>query len=211
MKKASRRPSGAFPRRKLGLARQCRVVGVLTEGSVTEPEYVQLVSKDNPDVRVRVIARGLTPSQLTQRACKELRGSERTRRSSGSPDYDEIWCVMDVDEHPDLEVALQEAARAGIHVALSNPCFELWLLLHYREQTAVLDRRRAQQETSQLGVIDGKRLTAAARRELVARYPEARERARALEAMHLRYEQRAEVNPSSQVWRLADRILSGAP
>ncbi|WP_420623257.1 RloB family protein [Candidatus Poriferisodalis sp.] len=180
---------------------------MLTEGLVTEPDYVQFVGKDNPQVRVRVIAGGLTPSQLVERARKELRASDRARRSSGSPEFDEIWCVMDTDEHPDLAESLQAAASAGIRVALSNPCFELWLLLHYREQTAAIDRRRAQQDANQLGLVDGKRLSESAKRELRMRYQEAKKRAHALDAMHSRDERPSEANPSSQVWQLVDRLL----
>ena len=180
---------------------------MLTEGSVTEPEYVQLVAKDNAEVRARVIARGMTPGQLVQRARKELRASNRARRTDGSPDFDEIWCVMDTDEHPDLEEALQTAEQSGIRVALSTPCFELWLLLHYREQTAALDNRGAQQEATQLGLVDGKRLSDAAKRELRALYREAKERAIALEVMHTRDGRPVTANPSSQVWHLADLLL----
>src|SRR5690606_28879816 len=36
--------------------------------------------------------------------------------------------VLSEDEHPYLNQALDEARTAGIEVALSNPCFELWLL-----------------------------------------------------------------------------------
>ncbi|HYR11651.1 MAG TPA: RloB family protein, partial [Longimicrobium sp.] len=57
--------------------------------------------------------------------------------------FDEVWCVFDVDEHQRLEAALAEAERGGIHVAVSNPCFELWLLLHFVEQTAHLSTRQA--------------------------------------------------------------------
>jgi len=46
--------------------------------------------------------------------------------------YDEVWCVFDVDSHPHLAEAKQQAFANGISVALSNPCFELFLLLHYQ-------------------------------------------------------------------------------
>jgi hypothetical protein len=50
-------------------------------------------------------------------------------------EYDAIWCVFDRDtwvEH-DFEAALRAALRAGFQVAYSNPCFELWYLLHFEE------------------------------------------------------------------------------
>ncbi len=47
---------------------------------------------------------------------------------------DEIWIVIDVDRYQDH---LPEVARlchgSGINLAVSNPCFEFWLLLHFRD------------------------------------------------------------------------------
>lgn len=51
-------------------------------------------------------------------------------------EYDERWLLLDTDhciQGPHLEsflTALREAKQKGIKVALSRPCFELWLLLH---------------------------------------------------------------------------------
>lgn len=47
--------------------------------------------------------------------------------------------VLDTDHYtqgthvPAFKTALKEAMEAGIRTAVSNPCFELWLLLHVRE------------------------------------------------------------------------------
>jgi len=47
--------------------------------------------------------------------------------------YNSVWCVFDVDDHPRVADARQMAADNGIELAISNPCFELWLLLHFRD------------------------------------------------------------------------------
>ena len=62
---------------------------------------------------------------------------ERAPRSAADryTAYDEVWCVMDVEApvaHPSLPSAIRLAREHGISVALSNPCFELWLLLHFK-------------------------------------------------------------------------------
>jgi len=56
---------------------------------------------------------------------------------------DELWMLLDVDhcltgthQHP-FVLQLQEAHQRGIRIALSNPCFELWLLLHYVDESKV--------------------------------------------------------------------------
>ncbi len=47
--------------------------------------------------------------------------------------YEEVWCVFDIDDHPHVPEARDMALGNGIKLAISNPCFELWILLHFRE------------------------------------------------------------------------------
>ena len=69
-----------------------------------------------------------------------------------------IWCVFDFDEHPNLSQAITEAAQSGIDVAVSNPCFELWLVLHLQDQTAYTTRRAVQRRSARLNLTSGKQL-----------------------------------------------------
>ena len=52
---------------------------------------------------------------------------------------DEFWLLLDTDHWikgtniPGLLDALQQAQKSGFRFAMSNPCFELWLLLHHEE------------------------------------------------------------------------------
>jgi hypothetical protein len=56
---------------------------------------------------------------------------------------DELWMLLDTDhcaEGTHLQSfvsAIREAKQQGVAVALSKPCFELWLLLHHRPETEV--------------------------------------------------------------------------
>lgn len=51
------------------------------------------------------------------------------------PEFDEFWCVFDADVAKEkLPRAIERALRNGIKLAISNPCFELWLLLHFEER-----------------------------------------------------------------------------
>jgi hypothetical protein len=56
---------------------------------------------------------------------------------------DELWMLLDTDHcvhgsHiASFMETLREAKRQGINVALSKPSFELWLLLHHVEETAL--------------------------------------------------------------------------
>jgi RloB-like protein len=61
----------------------------------------------------------------------------RKFRDQAVDDYDQVWCVLDVDDF-DFGEALAAAHRNDINLAISNPCFELWLLLHHVDVTVAL-------------------------------------------------------------------------
>jgi hypothetical protein len=56
--------------------------------------------------------------------------AKASRSSAFQAPYDEVWAVIDEDQHTTLKEALALARREGVKVAISKPCFELWLLLH---------------------------------------------------------------------------------
>jgi hypothetical protein len=58
--------------------------------------------------------------------------------------YAEVWCVFDVDDHPHIQDARQQARDNGIKLAISNPCFELWIVLHFEDQRKAIDRAKLQ-------------------------------------------------------------------
>jgi len=58
--------------------------------------------------------------------------------------YDSVWCVFDVDDHPHIPDAQQMARDNDIQLSISNPCFELWLLLHFRENPGMQPRHKVQ-------------------------------------------------------------------
>jgi len=60
----------------------------------------------------------------------------RQRATTEEGEIDEIWCVFDVEwpkNHPSLKEAIDRAHQNGIHLAISNPCFEIWLILHFQD------------------------------------------------------------------------------
>lgn len=56
---------------------------------------------------------------------------------------DERWMLLDVDHYckghhlQSLTRAMAKARQHGVNIAFSRPCFELWLLLHHVEESAV--------------------------------------------------------------------------
>ncbi|WP_252991162.1 RloB family protein [Streptomyces viridosporus] len=99
----------------------------------TEPAYIRGLLRvvDNRAVDVRVKVCPQDPVSVVRHAA-----GERTRARDH---YDRTWCVLDVDDFAHLDEALRLARAERIDIALSNPCFELWLLLHFRTHSAPVD------------------------------------------------------------------------
>jgi len=85
---------------------------------------------------------------------------ERLLQFDHDPD-DELWMLLDTDHctrgtHQQGFVnALREAKQRGVNVALSKPCFELWLLLHHVDETSVGDLAAASEVESALRSLLG--------------------------------------------------------
>ena len=117
---------------------------VVCEGVSTEPKYIDALRvqpevRESAAVQLRIEAadKGEVPLTLVRRAIDiRLRDKRKGR------EIDEIWCVFDVEwpqNHPNLAQAISLARGDGIFLAISNPCFELWLILHFHDQTAFLN------------------------------------------------------------------------
>lgn len=86
------------------------------------------------------------PFSLVSQARDLKRAADSRAKTEGDENlrYDEVWCVFDVDEHPKVGEARQMALDNGLRLAMSNPCFELWLLLHLRESPGAQHRHAVQ-------------------------------------------------------------------
>jgi hypothetical protein len=136
------RPIG---RRASTLAPRRRIL-VVCEGKETEPRYFGELQREvrNPRVHVEIAREGGDPLNIVQ-AAVALRDSARRDAKRQQDDnllWDEVWGVFDVDEHRRLAEAKRLAAENGVCLAVSNPCFELWALLHFQDQRAHIERWR---------------------------------------------------------------------
>ena len=177
---------------------------MLAEGKVTEPTYLRLVK--GADVQIQFgKTDGYVPMALVKQARREVKANRRVAQA----DFDEVWCVFDRDEHPDVSNALEEARQSGVETAMSTPCFELWLVLHAQERSAFVHRHVIQRECRNLGLIDGKTIAEGAAHQLRSGYLLAKQRAQKLDEMHEQTGSPRGSNPSSGVWRLVDRLQMG--
>lgn len=121
MSPAKRRPFGKRTRARRASRSSILIV---CEGTLTEPFYFSALKQAwrLPSVRVVGSEPGTGLVRLRQRARREL--------AAMSPG-DEVWCVVDHDDRESGMAALRSGASAQFHVAVSKPCFEFWLLLHF--------------------------------------------------------------------------------
>lgn len=200
--KRSDRPSR--PGRTSAAKRQS--VLAFTEGKKTEPVYLAHWHRmHRTRVTVTIDDFHGAPLQLVKTAVAQRSADLRSAKRGKGDAYDQYWCVFDIDEHPHVDQALQLAASSQISIAVTNPCIELWFLLHFQDQTANLHRHKAQAISSDL-LGCTKVPTAAALTELARRYEDARRRAQALDRKHELDGSPPRSNPSSSLWQLVDQI-----
>ena len=72
------------------------------------------------------------------------------RRQDSFEDRDQVWAVFDRDEHPRFNEAVELCRNHGVGVGRSDPCFELWLILHERDYDRPNDRHALQAELRRL-------------------------------------------------------------
>lgn len=106
---------------------------IVTEGEETEPRYFEALKVQWRLTGIKVKkASASAPIHVVETAIR-LR-EEAARASKGSAfqaPFDEVWAVIDQDQHTTFNDALHLARREKVMVAFSKPCFELWLLLHF--------------------------------------------------------------------------------
>ncbi|CAB5506145.1 hypothetical protein THERMOT_2280 [Bathymodiolus thermophilus thioautotrophic gill symbiont] len=65
--------------------------------------------------------------------------------------FEQKWIVIDRDEHQqeNFNSTLVQANKMGVKVAYSNECYELWLLLHFKEVTRHITRHEIRRQLDQ--------------------------------------------------------------
>lgn len=126
------------------------------EGRNTEPDYFKALQRtcDKTIILIDPIPAAGVPLTIAQKAverAKELGLAKRSRKPSDSfAEKDQVWAVFDRDEHPNYAEAVNLCEQSGVGVARSNPCFELWLILHVQDFDRPDDRHAVQRHAQTL-------------------------------------------------------------
>jgi RloB-like protein len=203
--RSNRKVGGRPLKRKVATRRPRKTLVVFCEGERTEPEYLDALKRQPSvrdvaavDLRVETGQGGSVPRTLVAMATEA-----RARAIEEDAEIDEFWCVFDVEwprNHPGLDEAVQQARVNGINLAVSNPCFELWLILHFQDRAAWLDNNQARRLRRQVDGSSDKGLEASKYMPFTS---DAARRAAALDKRHLRDDTVfPHNNPSSGMHRL---------
>lgn len=175
---------------------------IVCEGKCTEKEYFEHVG--HVERIPTVVKGGYKPKKLVEVALELKRVATDAAKRDPNLRYDEVWCVFDVDDHPAIGEAKRQAQANGISVGISNPCFELWLLLHFQDQRRHIERDKAQRACK-------KHLPGYEKHppceKLLALYNDAARRAAELDKWH-ELNGKAGANPSTGVYKLVEKIRS---
>jgi hypothetical protein len=119
-------------RRGPGIVRDPRLIIIATEGRKTEKKYFEdfAFQSHNSQIKVHVL------ENPDDRSSPEhvLEVIEGFKDEYALEEDDLLWLVIDVDRWPtqDLSTIAQECNQKGYFLAISNPAFEIWLLLHLK-------------------------------------------------------------------------------
>ena len=114
--------------------RDAKLIVIATEGRQTEKIYFEGLSNflKNPKVHVEIIEKlddNSSPDEV-------LRKLNEFNLEYNLDENDELWMVIDRDyqswEPQMIKLVAQSCyQKKGFYLALSNPAFELWLILHF--------------------------------------------------------------------------------
>lgn len=172
---------------------------VVIDAEETERQYLeQFRGKSAPTIpHVKIITKNKDPLTVVKHAI----------RLFDSGDFDEAWCVFDEDDYKDGGTFQQAITAAGklIQLAVSCPCFELWLLLHFEECGSELNQKDARRRLRKhLPDYDKSALRC---EDFHPHQSDAIRRAKQQEAVQRKSHQ----NPSTGVWRLVERLSGAGP
>lgn len=117
-----------------------RLIIIAAEGQKTEQQYFSLFHDTR--VQVKVLSTGADNRSSPGHVIERLNAF---KEEFNIGDGDELWLMVDVDRWTPqtLGEVSREALQRGYGLAVSNPCFEVWLLCHFQIPPADVSACRA--------------------------------------------------------------------
>ena len=199
------------------------VILIVTEGEKSEPNYFANFRTRQTNIEVRVVPNskngGKTDYASLIRKAVKICTDDGLSPNGG----DSVWIVADADvnyqaadavnkKNAALSEARKKAGKESFELVLSNPCFELWYLLHLRYTTAHLpDYDAMRKSLEQAGITDYEKRNDLYE-QLVSHTSEAIERAKRLEKFHADNGSTLPLgidsNPFTEVYKLVEKLVT---
>ena len=176
------------------------IVRLIFESEKTEIRYFDDFIKDldRPPVELKKkVYGGKHPKDIVQDAYDEY---ERDWQS-----IDAIWLIIDDDGRRGIEDAINDARSKGFKLAFSNPCFELWYLLHFTDHQQYIKQKDAKKLLKKH--IPHYRKNQSFYAEVSRGQKQAIARARDLQRMHRKNGNPKTYNPSTTVFELVEFFI----
>jgi hypothetical protein len=176
------------------------------EGRNTEPHYINALCNHLRINRrlydIDILAPVGVPETVLNRAIEE---QSKAKKSSFPL---EIWIIFDKDDVEDATInkVFAMATARNIHIGYSNPCLEIWPLLHLKSHTAHIHRHDLQRLLNAHMPNYDHEKGAYIDFDLIAENSEdAIKRAQSLEANHLKCGSPL-ANPSTTMYKLVESL-----
>ncbi|MDY4609691.1 MAG: RloB family protein [Sphaerochaetaceae bacterium] len=116
-------------------SRDASLIIIYCDGERREDDYFRFFQELSSNVRIEVVPpsaedRNNSPTGLFARAVRDCDGPD--------PKYildeqDQLWFVIDMDQWDDKidSLLLHCQSKGRWSIAISNPCFEVWLYYHF--------------------------------------------------------------------------------
>lgn len=151
----SRKPSKSLKRSNAKRKPKPKIT-FICEGKNSEPHYFQALRRHLEWTLVDIVTvPGVgVPSTIHKRAVAE---KKKNNTGDSFTDRDQYWAIFDRDEHPCYYTAQASCKKDDIELGISNPCFEVWLILHLQDYDKPDGRHEVQKLFNELtGVTDSK-------------------------------------------------------
>ncbi len=115
-----------------------RIFLIVCEGKCSEPNYIKGLRQEKraSNIHIEVVSGKSDPMTLVEEAIERMHVG-----------YDEVFCVFDRDDHKTFEKAIERIHKHNkvskglpkMTAIVSNPCFEIWVLMHFECPTSPIE------------------------------------------------------------------------
>ncbi len=119
---------------------------LICEGENTERAYFNALKSKyrHSNITVEFVGPAGAPITIKDKVKARMAELRQEQKHNPSARNDTVWAVFDRDLHDRVPEAIQGCNNAGALLAYSNPCFEVWLILHYEDYHAADDHYQVQ-------------------------------------------------------------------